>query len=53
MAAAWLGEGQSAEERRTHGYHDIRREIIGEIDKAAAIMKQVSLALCSPYGTAG
>lgn len=54
VASAWLGEGgRSAPAGRTHGYHEVRREVIGEIDKVAAIMKEVSLALCSPYGAAG
>lgn len=54
MASVWLGEGgRSTQGPRTHGYHEVRRDIIGEIDKVATIMTQVSLALCSPYGAAG
>jgi phosphoenolpyruvate carboxylase len=52
VASAWVGEPASAQ-ARTHGYDDIRRDILAEIDKVNAALKVISLSLCSAYGACG
>lgn len=53
VASAWSCQPVLAPTHTTHGYDDIRRDIVGEIDKVNSVLRQVSLALCSAYGACG